>query len=243
MATLLLDIGNSRTKAAIASSGQLKILRQPLPATPELFDTWRKKHQLTHLFISNVNASNHSALITYSKHLKVLSNNHKLKLPFINKYKSKTLGQDRIALVAAASSLYKSKNVLIISCGTCITYDILNNKQEYLGGAISPGLYMRFKSLNEYTAQLPLITSYKAEAFIGNTTEQSIQSGVIHGILGEIEFQIKYYKKNFTSLKIILSGGDARYFEPHLNYKIFAHDNFVLQGLYRILQLNYPQFA
>jgi type III pantothenate kinase len=70
-----------------------------------------------------------------------------------------------------------------------------------------------------------------------------MQSGVINGIIGELNYIIREYKKKYKKLNIILTGGDASYFEPHINYKIFAGDHLALRGLQHILKLNYPDFV
>src|SRR5699024_3101321 len=110
-------------------------------------------------------------------------------VPYKNLYESpETLGIDRIALAAAAVYTYPRQNVLVVDCGTCITYDLVTEQQEYLGGAISPGLQMRYKSLNRFTANLPLLSAKEEEILpIGKTTEQSMHVGVKKGMGLEID--------------------------------------------------------
>ncbi len=243
MSTLLLDIGNTRTKAAVTNGDAFTLIENANHSNKHTWNTIIKKHHLTHYFISNVNIKQHSIITCIHSMLKPIPFNNKVVFPFTNKYKNKSLGHDRISMAAAAATTFKNKNVLIISCGTCITYDFVNDRSEYLGGAISLGLRMRYQALHDYTANLPLLTTPKFTDITGNTTLDSIHSGVLQGIIAEINFQIKHYKAAYPKLHVILTGGDARYFEPHLNYKIFARENFVLQGMHRILQLNYPHFV
>jgi type III pantothenate kinase len=241
MPALLFDIGNTRTKVALLASNKLTLLYNGTHNIQEnKIDTWIKRHKPDVLFISNVNKLKLPFIKYAAVHIKTVKWGKQLSMPYQNKYTGKTLGQDRMAMAAAAMALFPGENVLVISCGTCITYDFVNHKKEYLGGAISPGMQMRFKALHEMTARLPLIKNYSVGNILGNSTQESIQSGVMNGIVGEINYAIQHYRKIYGNIKIILSGGDARYFEPHLNYKIFATENLVLQGLQRILKHNYP---
>jgi len=164
----------------------------------------------------------------------------KTTLPFINKYKSSTLGIDRIALVAGAQSKFPQKNVLVIDAGTCITYDFITNESFYLGGAISPGAQMRFKSMYNFTARLPLLQlkNQPADEWLGNTTEASMSSGVINGIVGEMESFIQKYQESFGPTQVLISGGDAKFFESRIKATIFAIPELLLVGLNAILRHN-----
>lgn len=169
--------------------------------------------------------------------------NHKTKLPFKIKYKTpKTLGIDRIALTAGAHHFFPNQNCLIIDLGTCITYDFLNSKNEYLGGAISPGMAIRLQSLNNYTSKLPLI---KLDSIINNkvnligeSTEESIASGIFYGIFAELNGMINKYQENYKDLTVLMTGGDSDFFALHLKNKIFANSNLQAIGLNHILNYN-----
>ena len=157
-------------------------------------------------------------------------------VPFKNLYKTpKTLGVDRIALVAGAVSQFSGHNILVIDAGTCITFDFVNSEGEYLGGAISPGLKMRFNSLNYFTANLPLLEIDELTDFIGKNTKESINSGVINGAIQEIDGVINQYNKKFLDLTVVLTGGDTNFLAKQLKSSIFANQNLLLQGLNRIL--------
>jgi type III pantothenate kinase len=165
--------------------------------------------------------------------------NHKTNLPFISRYRSpETVGLDRLAGVAGAYSLYKGENVLIIDTGTAITFDLKNDKDEYLGGNISPGLNMRFKSLNAQTKSLPLIAPSDNFGLIGTNTQEAILNGVINGILFEIEGMIGTLSKNYTNLTVLLTGGDTHFFDNKLKKTIFVVQNLVSIGLNTILNYN-----
>lgn len=160
-------------------------------------------------------------------------------LPLINKYKTpETLGSDRIANAVAGGFLFPEKNVLIIDAGTCIKYDFVNNKNQYLGGSIAPGMEMRFKALHQFTGKLPLVGYDHPEDFIGNSTLTAVQSGVIRGMTAEIQGISALYKKRFKGLKIILTGGDVFRFADDLNLSIFAAADLVNMGLNEIIRFN-----
>lgn len=154
--------------------------------------------------------------------------------------KPETIGTDRIALIAAAIDCYPNKNNLIISLGSCITYNFVNQYKQFLGGAISPGLEMRFKSVNDYTAKLPKVSAEWNTPLIGYDTKTNIQSGVINGIINEIEGFIDSYAQRYDNFNVILTGGNCSYFAGQLKKRIFAEQNFLFKGLYALQQINEP---
>jgi type III pantothenate kinase len=178
-------------------------------------------------------------LAKISKDIKLHELSYKSKLPFVNLYETpKTLGVDRMGLVSAAIKHYPNKNVLVIDAGTCITYDFVNDKGEYLGGAIAPGLRLRYTALNNLTQNLPLLETTRPKAIIGKTTESSIHSGVVFGAVKEIDGVIEHYRANYQDLTVILTGGDTEFLSNQLKNSIFAHSNFLLEGLNYILDYN-----
>ncbi|MBY0427449.1 MAG: type III pantothenate kinase [Cytophagales bacterium] len=168
--------------------------------------------------------------------------NDQLKLPVKNEYKTpQTLGPDRLAAVCGAWDKMPKRDILIIDSGTCITFDFINKAGEYLGGMISPGLNLRYKSLNEHTNRLPLFSKTDmAIDLIGENTEQSIRSGVQNGLLFEINGTIQAFKSKYPDLHVFICGGDAGIFESKINHPIFADPNLVLSGLHAILKFNFP---
>ncbi len=174
-----------------------------------------------------------------TKH-KFLALSHTTPLPLENLYKTpETLGKDRIAAIVATSINYKGENVLVIDMGTCVTYDFLNANNQYLGGAISPGFEMRFKALNTFTGKLPKV-EYKQDTpeLIGNSTKNSILSGVFNGLKHEIQETINQYNLQYNNLKVVLTGGDIKLFDLEPKNRIFADKFLVLKGLNEILNYN-----
>jgi type III pantothenate kinase len=163
----------------------------------------------------------------------------KIKLPFINTYKnSGSLGQDRVALISSAVSNYQNQNNLVIDLGTCITYDFIDLNGTYLGGAISPGITTRYKSLNQNTSNLPLLEYENIEKILGLTTNESIQIGVYNGIIGEINHYISTLKKSYSEFNIIITGGDSIFLLNKIKNAIFADPDFLATGLNYIIKLN-----
>ena len=165
--------------------------------------------------------------------------NKEFKMPIENNYGTPhTLGQDRLANAVAIAHLSKSNAALCIDCGTCLKFDFVDAHGRYQGGSISPGLHMRFKALNHYTANLPLIEDWESENLIGRDTKSSLVSGVINGMRGEINDTIARYLEHNENLTIFLTGGDASHFENAIKYPIFADSNLTLFGLKLILEAN-----
>ncbi|OEK02838.1 hypothetical protein BFP97_15490 [Roseivirga sp. 4D4] len=148
-----------------------------------------------------------------------------------------TLGMDRLAAAIGAFTLFSEQPLMVIDVGTCITYDFVN-KGVYKGGIISPGVELRYKSMNDYTKNLPLLNQREASTLIGKSTEQSMVSGVINGIVGEIESHISQFMLNNADLKVIMTGGGAKIFESKIKSDIFVALEIVLVGLNRVLEYN-----
>ncbi len=238
---LIIDVGNTNVKLAIFDQG--KIIDRHVVKTRYLKSSIKKitkEHSaIKHIILSTVGKLKESTVDYIKSHLNTLILNSETKLPFKNLYKTpKTLGVDRIALVCASVKQYPNNNVLIIDAGTCITYDFITDTNEYLGGAISPGMRVRYQSLNNLTANLPLLETETPKDIIGNSTENSIHSGVINGILNEIDGVISEYKVKYQDLTVILTGGDANFLSKQLKSSIFANSNFLLEGLNFILDFN-----
>ena len=238
---LVIDAGNTKCKLAIfskssiiytdsASSFSLSALQQLIAAyNPEATIVSSVVHLETDL----------------TEFIGLLPNalmlDEKTSLPVENQYLTPaTLGADRLANAIGGIDLFPGRNVLTVDAGTCLKFDFITSDKKYLGGAISPGLYMRFEALHHFTARLPLLTPVADPDLIGNSTQSSIHSGVIHGMGEEIRGIIEKYEAQFSDLQTVLTGGDASYFLNHLKKTIFASPELTLRGLYSILQHNFP---
>jgi len=236
---LIIDVGNTAAKLAVFKEDTIVgIFKCTLERLVEETEKILKEYSnITSVISSSVSYLDEKGLKSTLKELFLLKLDHKTSVPFTNLYKTPaTLGVDRIALVSGAVAQYPNKNVLIIDAGTCITYDFINNKKEYFGGSIAPGLYLRYKSLNDYTANLPLLTPKYPESFIGDSTENAIHAGVSDGVIAEINGVITKFSNNYEHLVVILTGGDANFLSKRLKSSIFVDPNFLLHGLNYILE-------
>lgn len=238
-----IDIGNTRTKLAVFKNNHIEELF--IGTFDEIFNSL-KKISFSSGIISNVGNENYSKkLLSFSSKFILIS--HKLKYPIDIKYRSfTTLGLDRIANVMGVYSLYPNKENLIIDVGTCITYDYINQNNEYLGGSISPGFQLRSNALSIYTANLPnLDIQLKKQPLIGGNTKSSIQSGIINGVMAEITQIIEDYKKLSPEINVILTGGDTAFIKSMVTIKknsIFALENLTLIGLNAIHKFNIQSY-
>lgn len=240
---LVLDLGNSMQKYAVFSGDEMIELHAEKLLTIENLYAVIKKFQIKSCILASVvhHDSNLEKMLYENCNTIIL--NYTTPLPFKNLYASpETLGKDRLACAVAAWKTFPGKNVLALDAGTCIKYDFVSAEETYLGGAISPGLNMRFKALHNYTDKLPLLNTdmlgQKFLAITGDSTEHSILSGVGVGALLEVDGAIDRYRGKYKDLQVILTGGDASFFENHLKNRIFAVPNLVLQGLHVILDYN-----
>ncbi len=237
---LVVDIGNNYFKLGIFENSNLiyTFSDKNSEINNEIEIVLTKYKNVSYAIISNV--SSLSVFEVFKKfEIKVLKLDSTLALPFILNYKSpETLGNDRLALAAAASTLYPHSNKLIIDVGTCITIDFVDHDNNFFGGSISPGLEMRYKSLNNYTANLPLLKIGDDYNYPGDSTNSSIHAGVIGGVCNEIMGFITKIDSKHDNIEVILTGGNAKFLSKRLKITIFANQNFILEGLNCILNLN-----
>nr|WP_321232012.1 type III pantothenate kinase [uncultured Psychroserpens sp.] len=238
---LIVDVGNTYVKFAVYNQSKLKekVVGELKSFENIALDVLKTHSNIKKAIVSSVGKLKKAHIKTLEEQLEVIELSHKLKLPFANLYATpKTLGVDRIALVSASVEQFPDHNVLIIDAGTCITYDFINTKNEYLGGAISPGIRLRYRTLNNLTANLPLLETEMPQEILGNSTQNSIHSGVVYGVLKEIDGVIDEYVKKYSDLTVILTGGDTKFLSNQLKNSIFANSNFLLEGLNFILEYN-----
>lgn len=237
---LAIDIGNTRVKTGIFDNNillykesiSLKYFSKSLSGIVDEFE-------VTNTIISSVGKANDEINELLRNCSTVLKLTQETKVPFINNYKTpQSLGVDRIALMAAAINQYPKKNVLVIDAGSCITYDFVNDKNEYFGGAISPGIEMRYKSLNAYTMSLPNLSLIEEIPKVGNSTQNAIHIGILNGVIQEIEGVIDQFKAKNKKLTVVLTGGDTIFLARNIKSTIFANPNFLLEGLNSILIYN-----
>lgn len=236
---LIIDIGNTRVKAALFKGNTPVELKIYSSFNQLLFDDLFIK-QANKALIGTVVDDLESNIAELNKMIPVSVFTSSTKIPLKNLYKSvSTLGSDRTSASVGAYYLYPNSNVLVMDAGTCIKYNFTNSKNEYLGGGISPGIEMKFKAVQHFTSRLPLVEFNRSfTELIGTSTENSILSGILNGTVAEIDGIINEYKLQFPDLICVLTGGDSEYLAKRLKNAIFAHQNLVLKGLNDILNYN-----
>jgi type III pantothenate kinase len=239
---LVLDLGNTFGKIAVCDSNQvIEAATYDRITSREIAYFNARYSGLKGVIISSV--VNYSReIIDYLSNLynPCIELNHSTPIPLKNRYRTPdTLGYDRIAAAVGAYTNYPGRTVLVIDAGTAITYDIVTAKGEFLGGNISPGLEIRFKSLHKYTTRLPhLERPEEKPPLVGSSTREAIQSGVVNGLMFEVDGFIDTISQKYPKLQVVLTGGDAKYFAEKLKSSIFVDLNLNLIGLNRILEHN-----
>lgn len=237
--TLCFDFGNTRLKCAVFDGNELKDVFVLANLDGSSVLECIEKYKPGRTILASV--IDHPADIETILSTKTIFHklSHNSRLPFSTPVgKPETIGADRLALVAAAVDLYPGKHNLIIGLGTCITFNFVNKFHEFLGGAISPGLEMRFKAMHEFTAKLPLVKADWNFPLVGHDTRTNMLSGVILGMSKEIDGIIEEYEDRYSNFNVVLTGGDMSFFVPHLKKKIFADPHLIYKGLYAISKNN-----
>ncbi len=236
---LVLDFGNTRVKAGIFDNNEL-FSASIIYSEDELFTFIETLPTIQYCLIASVTNNHIVVFESIKKRIDTQIFTANTLLPLKNLYKSAgTLGSDRIAASIGSHSFFPNKNVLTVDAGTCLKYNFVNTANEFIGGAISPGISMRLKALNHYTYALPLLDFDKNyEKLTGETTQESILSGALTGAVCEVESMIERYKEQYKELQIVLTGGDADYLGKQLKNRFFTNQNILLHGLNAILNYN-----
>lgn len=236
---LAIDIGNTKIKCAVFKQDTIiecfvlddSALQKEIEKILFLYP------KITDLMISSVRNTLKQDFLWMDKAINICFVSYDSDFPFINNYKTpQTLGVDRMVLASGATLRYPKQARLVIDTGTAITYDFVDEENNYLGGSISAGISLRYKALHNYTAKLPLLEKPEQDYFIGQTTAESIHSGVVNGVVFEIEGFIRSLKDRHHNFIIILTGGDTVFLAKRLKSTIFANQNFLLESLNDLFQ-------
>ncbi len=238
--TLCFDFGNTRKKCGVFDKRELREVVVLENGSVEEIEELVKRFQPDRSVLSSVvkHDPEIERILSATSHFHKV-NHHSALTVTTPVGKPDTIGADRLALCMAAVDLFPGGNNLVIGLGTCITYNFINIHAEFLGGAISPGMEMRFRSMHEYTALLPLVQKDWNFPLLGYDTRTNILSGVILGMAKEIDGMIDAYSERYSNFNVLLTGGDAPYFVPHLKNKIFADPDLIFRGLLMISEHNY----
>jgi type III pantothenate kinase len=240
---LCIDWGNTHIKAAIFNDDALQkqfVFSQEaaLENVSGILDSYKPSKGILSSVVHHSDELDH---LLKSKIKSAIKLDSYTRLPINNAYLSgDTLGADRIALVCGAHATFPQKNNLVVSLGTCITYNLMQKNKTFRGGAISPGLYMRLKSMHTFTDKLPDIGLEGELLLLGYDTPSCMRSGAVFGMACEIDGMINEYENQYPDFNAILTGGDAPYFASKIKSKIFADPDLLLKGLNLILNYNVP---
>ena len=249
MHNLVLDIGNSNSKIAVFNGKDLLHDQTLKYLDADALTGWIEKYKIQNSILSSVGVDGAELIKVLKANTNYIEFSTQINTGVKNEYKTlSTLGLDRWAKVIAAQRLYPHKNCFMIDAGTCITYDLLNSRAEYFGGSISLGINMRFEALHHFTKRLPLVNWDPEENIIpeGTDTITAIESGVLQGIVNEVEGFIALQNKNNEDLMVVVTGGNAAFLLKQLKNSIFApqitHDPYlVLKGLNEVIAFEYVQ--
>lgn len=238
-ATLCIDLGNTRQKAALFTKGELnKIFYLDSgieESLGEILEAFQPGRSILSSVIRHPPAVEDLLAQKTDFHMLSVSS----KTPFERTVtRPESIGADRLALCAAAVNLYPGQNNLVIGLGTAVTYNFINTLNQFLGGGISPGMVMRMKALNTYTALLPVVDPEWNVPLVGYDTKTNIQSGVVLGLAKEIDGFIDAYRLRYRAFNVLLTGGDLVHLAPHLKNLIFADPDLLFKGLYAISEIN-----
>lgn len=238
---LVIDIGTSFIKVAVFSKSEL-LFKESIPeiSVDYLALILKNFPDVKCAILSSVRKRDKTLIgFLQDKFQKLIELSENTPVPIKNLYGSpETLGDDRLAAAVGANTIYPAENVLIIDIGSAITIDFVNNKNEFSGGNISPGMMMRFRALNEFTANLPLEYPRENIDLLGSDTSGAIISGVENGIIFELEGYIRKLSGREKNLKVIFTGGDSEFLTEKINHPVLVDINLTLKGLNRILEHN-----
>jgi type III pantothenate kinase len=236
---LCIDIGNTFIKLAVVNKNEVlhkDVVRKVYVAQLKKI---RERYDFRNVIVGASGRLPKSMMRHLEKNYHLLVLSAETDLPIEIGYKTPgTLGRDRVAAVVGANCIYPEHDNCVIDIGTCITYDVILKSKYYLGGNIAPGVELRLKAMNDYTANLPLVQRGNLDGFIGTTTEEALQNGATIGTLLEIKSFIEGIQQKYSRINVILTGGDADFFAKKINSKIFVNPNLVLIGLNEIMNFN-----
>jgi type III pantothenate kinase len=235
-----IDVGNTAVKTGFFEKGSLlESFSFPTFPLSNLYTKLEGRFLDNCILSSVVRIPEHVLSYLKIKSKLFINLDHKTPLPIRLSYNNAgTLGSDRIALAVAAGALYPERDVLVIGMGSCITYNIISKEAEFLGGAISPGLQMRFRAMNAFTSGLPLAEATEETELAAKDTEAALASGVVNGIIFETEGFVRKLKETYKQLAVIISGGDSRYFAERISFEADLQPEMALSGLQKILDFN-----
>ncbi len=235
---LSIDAGNTSIKVGWFINGQLNSVNRFSLKKLIFFKEWLISVPNYNAILSSVLSDDDTQrLISLLDNCLLVTS--ETEIPVQLDYETKhTLGIDRICNAVFSASHSKTDYCVTIDIGTCVKFDLTGPEKHYFGGSISPGIHLRYKSLNDYTGKLPLISNKSRAKLVGIDTASCIHSGVMNGLRAEISTMMNEYREQFPSLTFFMTGGDASNFDLVSKNDIFADENLTLKGLYEIYKYN-----
>lgn len=230
----VLDAGNTAIKVGLFRHGKIQVVKRFNKTDVIGIKSFLETEPSATLVLSSVLSRDNTDFMVNELNIDFVIDRSS-GLPIELDYRTpETLGFDRICNAIAIDKLSNTRFAVAIDFGTCIKFDLVEKNKAYLGGSIAPGIGLRYKSLNDYTDNLPLLSNKTAEDFVGKSTEESIRSGVIKGINAEVNGLIREYEDCYSDLTFFVTGGDHTNFDLQAKNNIFANENLTLIGIYTI---------
>ena len=145
-----------------------------------------------------------------------------------------SLGADRVADTVAAISEY-SLPLMVVDMGTATTMSVINEREEFIGGAIMPGLLLSLEALSSRASLLPQIDLIPPRSVIGRNTVDAMDSGIIYGAASMLDGMIERIQEELGQpIQVVATGGLSKKVTPYCHHSIIQDPNLLLKGL-RIL--------
>ncbi|NVK65854.1 MAG: type III pantothenate kinase [Flavobacteriales bacterium] len=233
----IIDAGNSNVKVAHFDSNELTDLKRFPSDDLTLLKNYLSTLSGNFALSSVLSGDKTNEILAVNKDILLLKTDTPTDMK-VSYGTTNTLGMDRLCNAIYAYKHSKTEYAVVIDVGTCIKFDIVHTTEGYMGGSIAPGIDLRYKALNDYTGNLPLLSNKSTTNLVGTSTHLSIQSGVMNGISAEINGMMDRYRERFSDLTFFMTGGDAQHFDIRTKNDIFADENLTLLGLHEIYQQN-----
>ncbi len=244
---LVIDIGNTRAKVAVFEGERLAekmVTDHDLSGVNVLADRYKCKRAV---ICSTGNVTSKGEEVLNYLNFPTTRMTGETPVPLRMEYETpQTLGPDRIAAAVGAWAQKPGNDLMVVDCGTCVTFDFVDCQGTYLGGNIAPGLGMRLLAMKEGTERLPLADLKGSAPEIGKNTDKALRSGALWGLRHEICGYIYHFKEKYPHLSVFLTGGDAKMLNDFTNFaaekamidSVTMDEDLVLRGLNKILDYN-----